>query len=217
VIEGLNMSAASPKVKGSKKPINTFLGCSAALTGLLLFILITPVLIYYALVALGAILIVADPIVEVDAVVILSGDTGDRLGMAADLLERGFVHNLVITNTDPAANRQLANDAVVLGFERRRIYITDIEVDSTLDEARAVAQFAQIQGWSSFVVVTDPFHSFRTRFIFRRELRGSGVSISVRPVVGHWFRSSTWFYQRDGWRFVFLEVGKLFNYLLFHA
>jgi len=180
-----------------------------------MFIAITPVLIYYAMVAVGAILIVADPIVPVDAVVILSGDRGDRLAMAADMLDRGFVHSLVITNTNPAANRQLAREAVTLGFDRSRIYITDLAVDSTVDEARAVLHFAQSQGWSSLMVVTDPFHSFRTRIIFRRELRGSGVAISVRPVVGHWFRSNTWFRYQDGWRFVFLEVGKLINYFVF--
>lgn len=199
----------------TRKPFRTIFGCSAVFTGLLVFILVTPILIYYAMVALGAILIVADPIIEVDAVVILSGDRGDRLNMAADMLQRGFVHSLVITNTNPAANRQLARDAVILGFDRSRIHITDLEVDSTVDEARAVLQFAQFQGWSSLMVVTDPFHSFRTRIIFRRELRGSGVAISVRPVVGHWFRSDTWFRYREGWRNVFLEIGKMFIYLLF--
>lgn len=191
-------------------------GCSISLA-VLLVIVVTPILIYLFLIAVGAVLIVADPIVPVDAVVILSGDDGDRLGMAADMLSRGYVRNLVITNTDHATNLRLAKDAERLGFEREWIYITDLLVDSTLDEAQAVLDLAQSQGWSSLMVVTDPPHSFRTRLVFRRELGGSNVSISVRPVVGHWFRSPTWFYDREGWRYVFLELGKLFNYLLFHT
>lgn len=190
-------------------------GCSAACASLLLLMIILPVILYYSLVAVGSVLIVADPIVPVDAVVILSGDRGDRLSMAADLLNRGFVHSLVITNTHPAANWQLVREAIALGFNPENIFITEKEVDSTADEARAVRKFAQSRGWTSLMVVTDPFHSFRTRIIFRRELRGSGVSVAVRPVVGHWFRSNTWFYYQEGWRFVFLEIGKLFNYLLF--
>ena len=190
--------------------------CSGLLIGMLIIVII-PILIYLGLVALGAILIVADPIEPVDAVVILSGDSGDRLAMAADMLERGYVNNLVITNTDRTVNRRLAREAEALGFDRDRIYITDLEVDSTLDESRAVLQLAQDQNWSSFMVVTDPYHSFRTRLIFRRELHGSGVTISVRPVVGHWFRSSTWFYSREGWEVVILEIAKLFNYLIFHT
>lgn len=183
----------------------------------MLILVILPIVTYLALVALGAILIVADPIVPVDAVVVLSGDSGYRLAMAADMLERGYVNNLVITNTDRTVNRRLAREAEALGFDRNRIYITDLEVDSTLDESRALLQFAQDQGWSSFMVVTDPYHSFRTRLIFRRELRGSEVTISVRPVVGHWFQSSTWFYSREGWEVVILEIVKLFNYLVFHT
>ncbi len=207
------MSSASANVNRSRKPIRTFFGCSAAFVSVLMFIVIAPIMIYYAMVAVGSILIVADPIEEVDAVVILSGDRGDRLGMAADMLERGFVHSLVITNTNEETNWQLTREAITLGFNPENIFITDKEVDSTVDEARAVRQFAQSRGWSSLMVVTDPFHSLRTRIIFRQELRGSGVEISVRPVVGHWFRSNTWFRYQDGWRFVFLEMGKLFNYL----
>ena len=202
-----------PPTNAPTKRIGTLFGCSAAFASLVLFILIGPILIYYAMVALGSILIVADPIVEVDAVVILSGDRGDRLTMAADMLERGFVHSLVITNTNPETNWMLAREAITLGFNPENIFITEKEVDSTVDEARAVLQFAQSRGWSSLMVVTDPFHSFRTRIVFNRELRGSGVEISVRPVVGHWFRSNTWFRYQEGWQFVFLEFGKLFNYL----
>lgn len=191
-------------------------GCSVLLI-VFLVVLLSPLFIYLSLVSVGAILIVADPIEPVDAIVILSGDSGDRLAMAADMLERGYAYNLVITNTDRTANRRLAREAQALGFDRERIFITDLAVDSTLDESRAVRQIAQDQGWSSFMVVTDPYHSFRTRLIFRRELRGSGITISVRPVVGHWFRSTTWFFQREGWQVVFLEIAKLFNYLVFHA
>lgn len=191
-------------------------GCSELLI-VFLVVLLSPLLIYLSLVSVGAFLIVADPIEPVDAIVILSGDSGDRLATAADMLERGYAYNLVITNTDRTANRRLAREAQALGFDRERIFITDLAVDSTLDESRAVRQIAQDQGWSSFMVVTDPYHSFRTRLIFRRELRDSGITISVRPVVGHWFRSTTWFFQREGWQMVFLEIAKLFNYLVFHA
>ena len=202
-------------VQRSGKRRASITGCSV-FTVVLLFLCLSPLIVYLSLVSIGAILIVADPIVPVDAIVILSGDSGDRLAMAADMLSRGYAYNLVITNTDRAANRRLAREAEALGFDRERIFITDLTVDSTLDESRAVLQFAQDQGWSSFMVVTDPYHSFRTRFIFRQELRGSGINISVRPVVGHWFQSTTWFFSREGWQVVFLEIAKLANYLLFH-
>lgn len=209
------MTAPSEGIQRPEKRRSSATGCSA-FTIVLLAICLSPVIVYLSLISIGAILIVADPIVPVNAVVILSGDSGDRLAMAAEMLSRGYAYNLVITNTDRAANRRLAREAEALGFDRDRIFITDLTVDSTLDESRAVLQFAQDQGWDSFMVVTDPYHSFRTRFIFKQELRGSGITITVRPVVGHWFQSTTWFYSREGWQVVFLEIAKLFNYLLFH-
>lgn len=209
------MTTPSEGLTKSEKQPSSMTGCSVV-SIILLFVCLSPLILYLSLVSIGGILIVADPIVPVNAVVILSGDSGDRLAMAAEMLSRGYAYNLVITNTDRAANRRLAREAEELGFDRERIFITDLTVDSTLDESRAVLQFAQDQGWSSFMVVTDPYHSFRTRFIFRQELRGSGITIAVRPVVGHWFQSTTWFYSREGWQVVFLEIAKLFNYLLFH-
>lgn len=207
------MSEREKQTDKTGKSKSGLTGCSIIIVGLLGIPLLL-MLVYIFLVAIGAMLIVADPIEPVDAVVILSGDDGNRLGMAVEMLERGYVQNLVITNTNRIANRRLAREAEEAGFNRDSIFITDLLVDSTLDEAQAVMQFAKDKGWSDFLVVTDPYHSFRTRIIFRHEMRGSGINIYVRPVVGHWFRSSSWFMYREGWRYVFLEIAKLTNYLV---
>jgi len=188
-----------------------FKGFILGFLGILLFGLI----LYLGLVSIGAVLIVADPITQVDAVVVLSGGDGDRLALAIDMHKRGLAPSLVITDTTRGANRLLKNEAEAGGFPEDEIYVTDMQVGSTVDEARAVRSFAQDQGWDSLMIVTDPFHSFRTRFIFRRELRNSDIDIYIRPVVGHWFRSSTWFFRLEGWRFAFLEIVKFFSYLLF--
>ena len=188
-----------------------FKGFILGFLGVLLFGLI----LYLGLVSIGAVLIVADPITQVDAVVVLSGGDGDRLALAIDMHKRGLAPSLVITDTTRGANRLLKNEAEAGGFPEDEIYVTDMQVGSTVDEARAVRSFAQDQGWDSLMIVTDPFHSFRTRFIFRRELRNSDIDIYIRPVVGHWFRSSTWFFRLEGWRFAFLEIVKFFSYLLF--
>jgi len=170
-------------------------------------------LTYLGLVLLGAVLIVSDPIEPVDAVVVLSGGDGDRLALAIEMHERGLAPSLVITDTSRQANRLLIREAEAGGFPEDEIYVTDMQVGSTVDEARAVRAFAQDRGWDALMIVTDPYHSFRARFIFRRELRGSGVDVYFRPVVGHWFRSPSWFFYPDGWRFAFLEIVKFVSYL----
>lgn len=168
---------------------------------------------YLALVGIGAVLIVADPIESVDAVVVLSGDDGDRLALAIEMHEKGYAPNLVITDTTRAASRLLVQEAVAGGFSKAHIYITEDQVDSTQDEALAVRELALEMGWTELMVVTDPYHSFRARFIFRWEFRGTGIDIAVRPVVGHWFRSPSWFLYPEGWQYVVLEIVKFFSYL----
>lgn len=171
------------------------------------------VAVYILLVGLGAVLIVGDPIGRVDAVVVLSGDDGDRLVQAIEFHADGLAPNLVITDTSRTANARLRKEALAGGFKASQIYLTEQQVNSTVDEARAALEVARNQGWDSLMVVTDPYHSFRTRLIFRRVFRGSGIEIVVRPVAGHWFRSSTWFYRADGWRFAFSEVIRTISYL----
>lgn len=187
--------------------------CSLNLLIVLIGLIVGCVALYGLLVGIGAILIVADPIAPVDAVVILSGDDGDRLSMAAEMRENGFVNSLVITETSPEASNRVAQEAQRAGFSPGSIYITDLQVDSTLDEAVAVREYALDKGWDALMIVTDPYHSLRTRIIFRRELAGSGVQTYVRPVSGHWFTSSRWFFRAEGWNYAFLEIIKLVNYL----
>lgn len=187
-------------------------GCSCGLLGLGMIFLL-PLVVYLSLVAIGAILIVADPVERVDAVVVLSGGGGDRLALAVEMHTDGFAPYLVITDTTSGVNNRLVREAVRGGFRRESIFVTDLQVDSTYEEALAVRDLAMTRNWNKLMVVTDPYHTFRTRLIFNRELRNSGVEILVRPVIGHWFTSRTWFYQAEGWQFVLLEIGKLVDYL----
>jgi uncharacterized SAM-binding protein YcdF (DUF218 family) len=185
---------------------------SCALLGLL-GILLGIVMIYGVLVGIGAVLIVGDPYAPVDAIVILSGDDGNRLETAFQMHNAGFSNRLVITETSSETSNRLVKEAQEAGFSPSEIFVTDLQVESTLDEAIAVRQFALDRGWDELMIVTDPFHTFRTRIIFRRELTNSDIEVLVRPVVGHWFTSTGWFLRTEGWQFMFLEIVKLMNYL----
>ncbi|MFH1446122.1 MAG: YdcF family protein [Chloroflexota bacterium] len=169
---------------------------------------------YFIMRGMGAILIIADPLSKADAAVALSGDDGERVSAAIDLYYKGFVTSLVITYTDPQASQLLINEAVGLGFPVESIYVTKARVSDTVEEALAVRQLAGIQGIDSLIIITDPYHTLRTRVIFRRELRESGIAVQVRPVSGHWYRSDSWWMSSDGLRFTIEEYVKIFFYLI---
>ena len=169
---------------------------------------------YLGLVGIGATLIVSDPIQPVDAVVVLSGGDGDRLALAIEMHDQRIAPKLVITDTTEEANELLVGEAQRGGFAPEDIILTTIQVRNTVDEARAVRELVKNNDWRAVMVVTDPFHSLRTRVVFRRELRQLDVEVMVRPVVGHWFRSTTWFFYPQGWVFVINEIFKFFTYFL---
>ena len=207
------MNENTPEKINLEKPSRKLWGCSQIffLMGIILFAL---GLLYLGLVAVGAILIVSDPIQPVDAVVVLSGDDGDRLALAIEMHDQGIAPKLVITDTTEEANELLVQEARRGGFAPGDIILTTIQVRNTVDEARAVRELAQNNGWKGVMVVTDPFHSLRTRVVFRRELRQLDLEVLVRPVVGHWFRSTTWFLYPQGWVYTINEIFKFFTYFL---
>ena len=208
------MKENTPKKQNDEKRALKRWGCSHAILAIGIF-LIGFGLLYLGLVAVGAILVVSDPIQSVDAVVVLSGDDGDRLALAIEMHDQGIAPKLVITDTTEEANEMLVQEAQRDGFAPGDIILTPIQVRNTVDEARAVRELAQNNGWEAVMVVTDPFHSLRTRVVFRRELRQLDLEVLVRPVVGHWFRSTTWFLYPQGWVFVVNEIFKFFTYFLF--
>ena len=204
------MGSQTQEAKGKGCQRTTIGGCSCSVLGLAA-VIILPIIVYLSLIAIGALLIVSDPVERVDAVVVLSGGDGDRLALAVAMYTEGFAPNLVITDTSSGMNNRMKREALEGGFPQERIFVTDLQVDSTYDEALAVHDLAKNRNWDKLMVVTDPYHTFRTRLVFERELQGSGIEILVRPVSGHWFTIRTWFLRPEGWQVVLLELGKLVN------
>ncbi len=193
-------------------------GCARATTSLLVAAVLLPFLLvlgYGMLRWLGAFLIVADPLQPSDAVVVLSGGALDRLDTAVAVIADGNARYLILTNTDERADNgrkttdYLFSEATRRGISVPQIDITDLTVSTTADEAAAVRDLMQERGWQRCVVVTDPYHSRRTRFLFHQAFQGTGLEARVVPVKGSWYRSSSWFLSRDGWETTMREWGKL--------
>ena len=161
---------------------------------------------------IGAVLIIADPLKKADAAVALSGDSGDRISEAATLFDQEYVRYLFLTNTDETSVRNMESMANKLGFPYRKILVTEAVVSNTVEEAKAIRQLAEKEGVSSLIIITDPFHTLRTRVIFRDQLRGSEIDLQVRPVRDHWYRSDTWWKTAEGRQYTWEEYFKVFMY-----
>lgn len=161
---------------------------------------------------IGAVLIIADPLKKADAAVALSGDSGDRISEAATLFDQEYVRYLFLTNTDETSVRNMESMANKLGLPYRKILVTEAVVSNTVEEAKAIRQLAEKEGVSSLIIITDPFHTLRTRVIFRDQLRGSGIDLQVRPVRDHWYRSDSWWKTAEGRQYTWEEYFKVFMY-----
>lgn len=177
---------------------------------------------YLFLRGLGAYLIHGDAVKQSDAVAVLGGGGDHRVVEAVRLIDEEMGRVLILTDTGAVGEGenvwQTSNAfrivAIENGLSPGAIMLTEQVVESTYDEARAVRQTMEQHGMKSVIVVTDPFHTERTRRIFRDAFLGSDLSIRVRPVPGHWYRSGTWFLSREGWGHTIREYAKLAGYLL---
>ncbi len=204
-----------------------FRGCLKLITGgigLFLFLSIFFISFYVLLRGAGAFLIVADPLVEAKAIVILSGGSETRMREALDLYNSGYGEVIILTETGEQLENmdtlhsldmriQLMNNGVPAG----NILVTSIEVSSTLDEAVAVKQLLERRQFSSAIVVTDPYHTKRASIIFNDVFSENPIEIYIRPVRNSWYSSPSWFLNPQGWRYTILEYVKLIGYWLNHG
>ena len=101
---------------------------------------------------------------NVDAVVVLSGDHGERMRRALELMADGVAPTLVHAGT-PDSGQVLDLCAGGQSFE---VVCLMPDPDSTRAEARAVTLLAKTRGWDSIAVVTSNFHVTRAGMLFRR-------------------------------------------------
>jgi uncharacterized SAM-binding protein YcdF (DUF218 family) len=166
----------------------------------------------------GGVLIVADPATASDVIVPLAGERS-RVDYGARLFEQGIAKWFVVTDmwidavTPPLTYaNSVTEQAVGQGVPRDRILVVPGMPRTTYEEAIVLRRFAHERGLRSLLVVTSPFHTRRSRMIFRDVFAGSGVDVAIRPVEGHWYTAESWWTTDEGWKVTALEYIKLALY-----
>jgi uncharacterized SAM-binding protein YcdF (DUF218 family) len=170
---------------------------------------------------LDVFLIVADSLQSADAIVPLGGEAAqERLIHAAKLFKEGYAQSFIIVNEDiklpgirTEYNELVKREAIWQGVSSESIVFAPSIVTSTVDEALSVRQLAETEGFRSLIVVTSPFHTRRTRRIFGDAFRETGITITVRPVVGHWYKADSWWKSQEGLQTTWTESLKFLLYL----
>ncbi len=154
----------------------------------------------------------------------------DRVIEAADLYRLGYSPLIILTEPPREPSEQYLLDrgiAVELNEVRRKrilealgvpsvaIVILPDLVDSTADEARAFARWAQDRPIRSVMIVTSAHHTGRSRLTFQHTLRDLPITVYVRPSGLIKFDPDNWWRSRDTLRIGIIELQKLLYYRLF--
>jgi uncharacterized SAM-binding protein YcdF (DUF218 family) len=178
--------------------------------------------------AAARLLIVREPMTQVDAIVVLSGSATfrERMQHAAALYSEGRAQRIILTNDNlksgwsSAAQRnpyyhELAKEELVrAGVPAQNIEIIMVPIVGTHDEALKLKEYCEKHGIRSIVVVTSAYHSRRALWTFRRIFEGTGKQIGIDPADAgiETPAPATWWLHRTGWEMVPTEYVKMMVY-----
>ncbi len=126
---------------------------------------------------------------EADAVVVLAGGGGERVGVAVRLMERGVAPTLaLIGEQTELEGYELCTGRRVPAFA---VVCVRPDPDSTRTEARATTRLASARGWRRLVVVTSDYHVVRSRMLLDRCFSGTVQMVGAEPPTSIRSRLST--------------------------
>ena len=174
----------------------------------------------------GHFLVREDDAVQADAIYVLGGSPVDRALEGVRLQRAGLAPRVVFTGSMPndillfygMERSEAAIGADVArrdSFPNERIELLEIGT-STFEEAQAVRAHAQSRGYDTVMVVTTEFHTRRTGQVFRKALRGAGVTVIVRAASSSHYDADRWWDSEQGLLMVNNEYVKLLYYALHH-
>jgi uncharacterized SAM-binding protein YcdF (DUF218 family) len=148
----------------------------------------------------GSLLIAAEEPNTADAIVVLAGNSSDRLPHAEELRNNGYA-NLVIISNERVHTHGLETtwlDLYRAGISAPNlppdavIALDDPPPESTIDEARRAAAIMADKNLHSALLVTDAFHSRRASLLFRSVFAHHGLTLRSTPApdlldLAHWW------------------------------
>jgi uncharacterized SAM-binding protein YcdF (DUF218 family) len=156
-------------------------------------------------------LVLEDPMVRVDAAVVLAGDPDyERTRAGAELVRSGAARLLVLTGGEPGPGdsaESLRAKAIAWGVPAERIRLESVS-HGTRESLLAVAPILRQENVRTVALVTSPYHQRRAFLLARRVLPGVHVfNCPARP--SSWSPRSWWRESRSR-RIVVTEYAKIF-------
>jgi uncharacterized SAM-binding protein YcdF (DUF218 family) len=168
----------------------------------------------------GTLLIAAEPPQPSDVIVVLAGNSPDRLLRAEELRQQGLA-KLVLVSNERVHTHGLETTWLDLyhagvsapDLPPESLIVLDPPPESTIDEARRAADVVSSRGLHSALLVTDAFHSRRASLLFAAAFAHRGLSVRSTPADDYLDLPNWWSHPVAGRR-VAEEWTKLAVYLV---
>ena len=133
---------------------------------------------------------VRDPIVETDAIVVLTGGSG-RLETGFSLLAEGRIKKMFVSGVDPATTREQIRQLAQLGPERFECCVVlGRNARDTVGNAAETSAWMQEQAFGSLRLVTGSYHMPRSLIEFGRVM--PRVTVIPHPVFPEHVKLDSW-------------------------
>ena len=155
-----------------------------------------------------------------DAIVVLNGQWMIRPLRAAELYRQRIAPVVLLGSTKPIPYPDLSesalNRAVLIraGVPPEAIKVLPGEIESTQEEALRVKEYLQSHPAKRITVVTHPFHTTRSRWIFRKVLQDANLDVRMAAASDPRFDESNWYKKGIGRDCYLAEAVKLVYYRL---
>ncbi|MSV35655.1 MAG: YdcF family protein [Bryobacterales bacterium] len=142
----------------------------------------------------------------------LAGDGwGHRILTAAQLERDGYVPKVIVSGTDGVYGNYECDLAIPFavrhGYPESYFMHLEHHARSTLEEARAVVPELRRLGYKRVIVVTNNYHTRRSRQIFQRMAPDLTILMGAAP--DEFFTVDGWWRQREAQKTLLTEYEKL--------
>jgi uncharacterized SAM-binding protein YcdF (DUF218 family) len=165
----------------------------------------------------GRLLVLDEPPRKADVIVVLGGDSGERVEQAASLYRAGFAPYMLVTGGQLYRNISQAgvmkDHAVELGVPSDRI-ILENKAESTYDNAIYSKKIMEEHGFRSALVVSSNYHMQRVKFIFRKVFKNSGTTLIYCAAREPKFNPNRWWNNNKSVMYTITEYIKFLGYAL---
>ncbi len=152
--------------------------------------------------------IVNEPAAKADAIVVLGGGLENRPFEAARLYHAGMAPKVLFMDVKlsptgklgitPSETELTRKVLLQQGVPEGDLVVIGRGVASTFDESMAVRDWVQAHHVKRIIIPTDIFHTRRVRWLFRKELRGTGAQIAVETAPTPGYTAGDWWRHEEG-------------------